>query len=120
MCVRACVCVLACMCVCVGMMDYEGTTEILVFTPLISQRSVDVTIFNDNIVEGQEYFTGSINGTFGLVIARPDISYVTIDEDINDRESSTFKNSYQRERFSYLPYLVCILLVKSCLFLPAK
>ena len=62
-------------------MDYQGTSTVLTFSPSASSRSVNVTLFDETIVEGSEYFNGNIMGTTDLVIASPDRANVTINED---------------------------------------
>ena len=76
-----------CVCIYIGARDYEGTTLLFTFTPSVGSNSVNVTIFNDTIVEATESFFGNLAGTAGLVIASPDLATVTIQEDPSDSKT---------------------------------
>ena len=64
--------------------DYEGTSRLLTFSPSINMVPVEVDIFNDGIVEGNETFFGILDNQGQPVMTRPDRAIVTIVEDAND------------------------------------
>ncbi len=66
--------------------DYTGTTQILTFTPTVTQTTVRVSIINDSIVENDETFTGLLTiGNPDDAFLVPDVATVTISgEDASD------------------------------------
>ena len=71
------------------------TSQLLTFTPNVNRNVVNVTINNDDIVEGPEEFFGNLMEVPGLVRTDPSIARVEITEDPNDRKR---KKERERER----------------------
>ena len=71
----------------VAPVDYEETITDFTFGPGIDRLCVDVPIVNDDILEGNEQFFGTLTTTDPDVLVNPDEATVTIIEDPNDSKS---------------------------------
>ena len=68
-------------------MDYTAVSASFTYNAVNSRRCVDVFIENDDILEAQERFLGSLTTT-DFTILDPQQTEVLIDEDPNDSKSS--------------------------------
>ena len=73
--------------------DYEGTQQLLTFSPTILSVQVPVTIFNDSIVEGDETFFGNLDARGQPANTNPAVASVLITEDPSDsKDNTTFRS----------------------------
>ena len=66
--------------------DYEGVSLILTFSSSTSQRTVDVVLVNDIVVEGNEYFSAVITGSPAVQVG-PSTAFVVIADDPDDSKT---------------------------------
>ena len=65
-------------------MDYSPVTATLQFNSTTSRECVRIPIVDDNILEDDEDFFGTLNNTDPFVIVSPDTARILIQD--NDRE----------------------------------
>ena len=66
--------------------DYDGESTVLTFSPGVLRTGVPVTINNDQVVEGNETFFGSLDHLGQPVRTDPSQASVMITEDASDSE----------------------------------
>ena len=66
--------------------DYSRTTSLLTFTPTVSSRDVDVPILQDDIVETDETFFGSLDPQGQPAFVAPSEATVTILDNDGDSQ----------------------------------